>query len=62
MFTIAITDDALDEEDETIILVLSNADNAAMGGNDSATFTIRDNDLPDDQFHIHLPLVVRVFP
>ncbi|GAF91433.1 unnamed protein product, partial [marine sediment metagenome] len=43
-FAITIADDGLDEYDETITLTLSNADNATIGGVNSATLTILDDD------------------
>ena len=45
-FDVPISDDALDEDDETVTLDLSNADNATIGPNDPATLTIVDDDLP----------------
>jgi uncharacterized repeat protein (TIGR01451 family) len=45
-FTVSITGDELDEDDETVGLDLSNASGAviAVGGNDPATLTILDDD------------------
>ena len=40
----AIVDDLLDEEDETIIVTLSNPVNAVLGANATHTYTIQDND------------------
>ncbi|MCX6049045.1 MAG: PKD domain-containing protein [Chloroflexi bacterium] len=45
-FTIPILDDALDENDETVNVLLSNANNATLGLTPSATLTIVDNDSP----------------
>lgn len=45
-FAIAISDDTSDEDSETVTLDLSNASNANIGGNDSATLTIVDGDNP----------------
>ncbi|MCX6049044.1 MAG: hypothetical protein NT075_28415, partial [Chloroflexi bacterium] len=45
-FTIPITDDLLDESDETINLLLSDANQATLGANQSASVTILDNDAP----------------
>jgi uncharacterized repeat protein (TIGR01451 family) len=50
-FTVPISDDALHELDETIILTLSNAVNATAGAVNPATLTIADDDpLPQVQF------------
>ncbi|MGD9099252.1 MAG: Calx-beta domain-containing protein [Anaerolineae bacterium] len=46
VFTVPILDDALDEEDETVVLTLNNPGNATIGGNNPATLTILDNDSP----------------
>ncbi|MFC1619120.1 Calx-beta domain-containing protein [Candidatus Neomarinimicrobiota bacterium] len=43
---ITITDDALDEADETIQVSLSNPVNASLGANALHTYTITDNDSP----------------
>ncbi len=40
----SIIDDALDEDDETVILTLSNPTNATLGTNTVHTYTITDND------------------
>ncbi|MFC2087832.1 Calx-beta domain-containing protein, partial [Bacteroidota bacterium] len=46
-----ITDDALDEDNETIIISLSNPSNASLGTNTQFTYKILDNDtLPDVEF------------
>ncbi len=48
---VGIVDDALDEDDETIILTLSNPSNASLGTNKVHTYTITDNDpLPNISF------------
>ncbi len=48
---IFINEDILDEEDETIIVTLSNSANASLGTNSIATHTIQDNDnAPTAQF------------
>ncbi|WP_420387252.1 Calx-beta domain-containing protein [Roseivirga sp.] len=39
-----IVDDALDEEDETVVITLSNPTNAILGVNTTHTYTISDND------------------
>ncbi|MEZ4870532.1 MAG: Calx-beta domain-containing protein [Caldilineaceae bacterium] len=43
-FTLTISDDAADENDETVNLTLSNPNNATLGGIANATLTIEDND------------------
>ena len=45
-FTIFIPDDAYQESDETINLVLSNPTGAALGSHSTAVITITDNDTP----------------
>jgi hypothetical protein len=45
-FTLSIADDAADEADETVILVLSNPVNAQLGATYQAALTIVDNDQP----------------
>ena len=42
--TLAGVDDALDEDAETVIVLLSNPANSALGNNVTHTFTINDND------------------
>jgi hypothetical protein len=42
--TAAITDDALDEPDETVVVTLTDATNATLAGITSHTLTIQDND------------------
>jgi hypothetical protein len=44
--TVPILDDALDEDDETVILTLRNPSNAAIGTNNPATLTILDDEAP----------------
>lgn len=44
--TFAVTDDALDEINETVILLLETPINASLGPNNRHTVTISDNDLP----------------
>ena len=39
-----IADDSLDEENETVIITLSNANNATLGSDNVHTYTITDND------------------
>jgi hypothetical protein len=43
-FTIQIVDDAIDEEDETVVLALRNPTNAVLGAPAEATLAIIDND------------------
>ena len=54
--TITITDiidDTLDEENETVIVTLSNPNNAILGSDNTHTYTINDNDnLPAIDFNI----------
>lgn len=45
-FQVPITDDSLDEPDETVLLTLSNATGATLGQAASATLSIVDNDEP----------------
>jgi len=47
---VTIGDDALDEDDETVLLILSNAINATITGTNPVTLTIADNDIPTVQF------------
>ena len=55
--TITITDiidDLLDEENETVIVTLSNPSNATLGADNVHTYTINDNDsLPNIDFNIN---------
>jgi hypothetical protein len=45
-FSVPITSDSRDENDETVSLSLSSPSNATLGPPDSATLTIRDEDAP----------------
>ncbi|MFC2086962.1 Calx-beta domain-containing protein [Bacteroidota bacterium] len=50
-FNITIINDAIDEQNETIIITLSNPINASLGANTQFTYTINDNDdIPTVQF------------
>jgi hypothetical protein len=51
--TVTIISDELDEDDETIILTLSDVENADLGGNNPAVLTIV------DKVKVYLPLVIR---
>lgn len=44
-FDVTITDDAIDELDETIVVTLSNPTNANLGTKTTWTYTIQDNDV-----------------
>ena len=44
---IAIVDDSLDEADETVVITLSNPNNATLGANTTHTYTIIDDDIHD---------------
>ncbi|HAP61236.1 MAG TPA: Ig domain-containing protein,Calx-beta domain-containing protein, partial [Cytophagales bacterium] len=44
-FTVSLTDDAFNEEDETVLISLSNPVNARVGTNGVHTLTITDNDV-----------------
>jgi hypothetical protein len=57
-FNVPILDDALEEGNETVVLSLSNATNAAIGAPNPATLTIVDEQGQEDEFHIYLPLVL----
>ncbi|MBI2440846.1 MAG: right-handed parallel beta-helix repeat-containing protein [Lentisphaerae bacterium] len=46
--TVPITDDTIDESDETFTMTLSNATGASLGSPNVATVTIVDNDIPPD--------------
>lgn len=48
--SISVTDDALDEYDETIVIVLGSPTGAALGGTTTHTYTILDNDNPPDVY------------
>ena len=45
-FTVSVTDDSTDEDDETVSLTLSDPANATLGSTDTAALTITDNDDP----------------
>jgi hypothetical protein len=45
-FSVSITDDMFDEAEETVNLAMTNPANATLGGQDSATLTIVDDDPP----------------
>lgn len=62
--SVPITDDALDEADETIIISLSASQNASLGTNDTTIITIIDDDENDDGggddgYTVYLPVVIR---
>ena len=49
----SIADDSLDEPNETIIITLSNPNNATLGSDNVHTYTINDNDIgPEVDFNI----------
>ncbi|MBI2440748.1 MAG: hypothetical protein HYV35_05180 [Lentisphaerae bacterium] len=50
--TVSITDDVIDESDETFTATLSNVTGAGLGSPSSATVTIVDNDIPPDPEHL----------
>ncbi|MBI2441794.1 MAG: right-handed parallel beta-helix repeat-containing protein [Lentisphaerae bacterium] len=50
--TLSITDDSMDENDETFTVTLSNVTGADLGSPDVATVTIVDNDIPPDPEHL----------
>jgi uncharacterized repeat protein (TIGR01451 family) len=54
-FTVTIISDEVTEDDETIILTLSNAHNATIGSNNPAVLTIK-------AVKVYLPLVLRACP
>ncbi|VAW32095.1 hypothetical protein MNBD_CHLOROFLEXI01-5325 [hydrothermal vent metagenome] len=56
--SIPITNDLLEETDETIIITLDTPQNSTLGGNVSITVTISDDDAPDE-YNLYLPLVIR---
>jgi hypothetical protein len=63
-FTITITDDLVDELDETLTLALNNPANATLGTPNPATLTIVDDDAPGPaptSVTIYLPLVMQTF-
>ncbi|MBN1670811.1 MAG: hypothetical protein JXR37_07255 [Kiritimatiellae bacterium] len=49
---LTVTDDAIDEPDETVIVQASNASNAALGANALHTYTIADNEDADVDFDV----------
>jgi hypothetical protein len=55
-FTVSIISDDVDEDNETVILILSNADNATIGGNNPTILTIT------EEVKVYLPLVLRRYP
>ena len=56
-FAVRVIDDWLNEDDETVTLILSNASNAVLGGeHNPATLTIQ-----DDDWTLFLPLVMRAY-
>jgi uncharacterized repeat protein (TIGR01451 family) len=59
-FTVLITNDGVDEEDETLVLSLSNPGGANLGAVHLATLTIIDDDGADS--FIYLPLLLRTYP
>lgn len=48
--SLSITNDSDVEQNETVIITLSNPINATLGANGSSTYTIIDNDIPTIQF------------
>ena len=49
----SIADDSLDEPNETVIITLSNPNNATLGSDSVHTYTINDNDIgPEVDFNI----------
>ena len=46
-----IVDDSIAEGSETVIVTLSNPSNATLGGDDTHTYTIIDNDKPNIDFN-----------
>jgi len=55
-FVVAITDDGIEEGEETVILTLSHAENATIGDNSPVVLTI------SEEFKVYLPLVLCQFP
>ncbi len=58
VFTAIITDDLLDENDETVNLSLTGPVNAGLGGSNPVVLTILDND-SSSSFRVYLPLILR---
>jgi hypothetical protein len=58
---VPIVDDELDEEDEMVLLTLSDAENATLGEIHSATLTLLDDD-EEAGVSIYLPLMLRNYP
>lgn len=50
-FSVPLMDDALDEDNETVILTLSGDSHTLIGNNNPVTLTIQDNETPIVQFH-----------
>lgn len=62
-FTIPITDDLINEGDETVLLQLANPNNTSLGTPASGVLTITDNDLPPQIFIQSVPAgVVLLWP
>ncbi|MCH2044703.1 MAG: FG-GAP-like repeat-containing protein [Saprospiraceae bacterium] len=60
--TIAVTDDADVEGDETIILALTNVSGSAIGTVDTLTITITDNDVQTSVNDINNETTIQVYP
>jgi hypothetical protein len=57
---VTLVDDTLVEPDETVIVALSNAQNASLGAVISTTLTIQDDDgNGNGDYELYLPLVMR---
>ena len=50
--SLAVAEDTLDELDETVIVTLSNPENATLGDTKVYTYTIKDNDQPSVSFNV----------
>ena len=58
----SIVDDALDEDNETVILSLSSPSNANLGSDDTHTYTITDNDdAPTVEFYTTSQLILSLY-